>query len=312
MASIVVIGGNGFIGSHLVDRLAAHGHRVRVFDRHPAVHVGPSAQEVDTFYGDFLERDTVARAVEGQEHVVHALSTTTPASAASDPQMDLRTNVAGTVQLLEACVEAGVSRVTFLSSGGAVYGEMSGQPHHEEDPVAPFSPYGIGKLTIERYLDFFTRSHGLPSVTLRISNPFGPRHSPRSAQGIIPIAMRSVRDGRPCIQLGDGGMVRDYLYVLDAVDTIARTIEGQPQHGVYNIGSGTGRSVKDVLEQISRVSGITPVIERRPTPPSFVKSSVLNVSRFEAEFGRIATTPFVIALEQTWDTIRAEPSPPVQ
>lgn len=312
MASIVVIGGNGFIGSHLVDRLVAHGHQVRVFDRHPAISARQPAEAVDTVYGDFLERDTMARAVEGQEHVVHALSTTTPASAASDPQRDVTTNVAGTVQLLELCVAAGVSRVTFLSSGGAVYGEMSGQSHHEDDPVAPFSPYGIGKLAIERYLDFFSRSHGLPSLTLRVSNPFGPRHSPRSAQGIIPIAMRSVRDGRPCIQFGDGGMVRDYLYVIDAVNAIARTIEGEPQHYVYNVGSGAGRSVKTVLEEISRVSGITPTIESRPAPPSFVKSSVLDVSRFEAEFGRIATTPFVLALEETWDTIRAESPPRVQ
>jgi UDP-glucose 4-epimerase len=240
------------------------------------------------------------------DFVVHALSTTTPATAESDPTLDIRTNVAQTVELLESCVDANVGHLYFTSTGGAIYGPQGKAEYSESDRALPISPYGIGKLSIEHYLQYFKTKHGLASTAFRVSNPYGTRQHPNRKQGLIPIALRQIALGRPVIRLGDGSMVRDYVYVEDLVRMLVPVLGRATEYGLYNVGSGTGTTVSEVLESIRRVVGADFAIEERPKPPTFVDTVVLNTSRFRTEFGEVPMTPMDEGIRRTYDEIRSE------
>jgi UDP-glucose 4-epimerase len=300
-----VVGANGFIGSHLVDELVASGREVTAFDRFSSrapSFVGPASIRV----GDFLNRGELEQAVAGQDEVYHFLSTTTPATAESDPQLDVRTNLAQTVELLEIASAAGVKQFYFASTGGAIYGSQGKAEYAEEDRTLPVSPYAIGKLAIENYLGYFRATHGLESTVFRISNPYGTRQHPNKKQGLIPIALRQIAAGLPVVQFGDGSMVRDYVYVEDLVKMIVTVSDGARRHEVYNLGSGTGHTVTDVFDAIRSTTGVDFAVEQRPKPPTFVDRVVLDTARFTTEFGNQELTPLEEGVRRTWEEMKEE------
>lgn len=285
MAKILVIGANGFIGSHLVDALDATGHEVTAFDRYRSDRPAFDTLGVRVLSGDFLSRADLEQAVAGQDTVFHFLSTTTPATAEGDPTFDLRTNVAQSVELLQLCVAASVQHFYFASTGGAVYGDQGRARYVEDDRALPVSPYAIGKLTIENYLSYFRATHGLQATVLRISNPYGGRQKSNRVQGLIPIALRRIAAGEPVIRLGDGTMVRDYIYVGDLVRMITRMVGRVHAHTTYNLGSGTGHTVNDVLATLREVTAVDFDTVDRPKPATFVDEVVLGIDRYTGEFG---------------------------
>ncbi|HRN30343.1 MAG TPA: NAD-dependent epimerase/dehydratase family protein, partial [Terrimesophilobacter sp.] len=236
MVASVVIGGNGFLGPYLVDSLVWAGHEVTVFDRFSHEPLAPLPPSVRVVKGDLSDRRAVREALTGQDLVAHFASTTSPIDAGADPSLDVRTNLADAVELLQAAVELGVQRVVFASSGGAIYGDQSAALVTEESVPRPISPYAIGKLAIEGYLRFFRATHGLDSVSLRISNPYGPRQHPHKRQGVIPIFLHRIQQGLPIEVFGDGSMVRDYVFVADAARMISAAMEAPAKHEVYNVG----------------------------------------------------------------------------
>ncbi len=306
MARVLVVGGNGFIGSHVVDGLVRAGHDVVVFDRFSSGVALYTSTVADTIVGDFLNRNDIARAVEGVDVVLHFLSTTTPVTAHGDPSLDITTNVAPTIELLRACVGAGVRRVVFASTGGAIYGPQDHSEYSEDDPALPVSPYGIGKLAIERYLAYFRATAGLESVSLRISNPFGPRQHLNRKQGLIPIALRQIAQGLPVTRYGDGSMVRDYVYVADLVDMVTPFVDRDVAHEVYNVGSGHGHTVTEVFDALARVTGVDFEIIEQPVPSTFVDRVVLNVDRLRAELGELTLTPLDEGIRATYREIERQ------
>ncbi|CAD5993247.1 NAD-dependent epimerase/dehydratase family protein [Agreia sp. COWG] len=304
MASCLVIGANGFIGSHLVDELVALGHEVTAFDRFSGG--GPpmySAVGVRQFAGDFLNQADVAAAVSGQRFVFHFVSTTTPATAEDAPTLDVRTNIASSIELFQHCVDAGVEKLYFASTGGAIYGDQGGESFAETALALPVSPYAIGKLAIEGYLRYFGTKFGLDSVSFRISNPYGPRQRANKKQGVIPIFLSRIAAGEPLVVFGDGSMVRDYLYVGDAVRMIGQTVGRSTRESVYNIGSGEGTSVRALLDVVTRVTGITPLVEERAVPSTFLQHVVLDAGRFRTEFGYDEFTDLEDGIARTWETL---------
>jgi len=304
VAKCIIIGANGFLGSHLVDELARRGHEVRAFDRFSRVTPTFDARSAQVVVGDFLNRADVAAALVGQEYVFHFLSTTTPASAEDDPTLDVRTNIASSIDLFSLCADAGVSRVYFASTGGAIYGDQPNVVLDESAIPQPISPYAIGKLAIEGYLRYFERKFGLKSIVFRISNPFGPRQHPNKLQGVIPIFLRNMSLGVPVVQFGDGSMVRDYLFVADAVQMIANVVESDAAHSLYNVGSGEGTSVAEVLAAATAVTGIRPDVVVEPIPATFVMRSVLDTGRYRSEFGSHELVPLREGIERTWGALK--------
>lgn len=307
MAHCLVLGGNGFIGSHLVDGLVARGHKVRAFDRFGGNKPRfKSGQQVEQYGGDFLNMADLAEALDGIEYVFHFISTTTPASAENDPLIDVETNIHASIELFQLCVEKGVKRIIFASTGGAIYGQSSTIPCSEDNMPLPVSPYAIGKLTIEHYLRYFKVKHGLDSVVLRISNPYGERQPLHRKQGVIPIFLENIAAGRPITVLGDGSMVRDYIYVRDVTEMIADMFAKPAQYDVYNIGSGDGVSVSQLVEAVQQASGKQAEVQHAPVPSTFVSKVVLDTRRFSEEFSLRPQTDLATGLKATYDYIQKE------
>lgn len=306
MARCLVVGGNGFLGSHVVDELAALGHEVTAFDRFSSRPAAWSAAGVATIRGDFMDTSALRAAVEGQDHVFHFLSSTTPVTADGDPSLDIRTNVAQSVELFKAAAEAGVSRVYFASTGGAMYNSHSDDPVSELTLPHPVSPYAIGKQAIEGYLRYFHQKHGLESVSFRISNPYGARQPSDRKQGVIPIFLHRIAAGLPIEVFGDGSMVRDYIYVTDAVRMIAQTIDQPLRHTLYNVGSGVGTSVAELVELAKEITGMPVTVEHRDPLPTAVDTVVLETERYAEEFGPQTLVSLRDGMKRTWDATLAE------
>lgn len=298
----LIVGANGFIGSHLVDELAGKGFEVTAFDRFSS---GKASFEADVrrFKGDFLNNDDLREAVEGQQLLFHFLSTSTPATAERDPTFDVRTNLQQTLELMQIAVNAGVEHVYFASTGGAIYGDSGRLRYAESDPALPVSPYAIGKLSIERYLQYFELRFGIRTTALRISNPFGTRQHVDRKQGLIPIVLRQIALGLPVTQLGDGSMIRDYVYVDDLVEMLAPMVLQGSREPVYNLGSGEGRSVTSVLATIREVTGRDFDVQIAPKPATYVDSITLDTSRYTQEFGAPVLTDFKTGVESTWEEV---------
>ncbi len=303
MAKCLVVGGNGFIGSSLVDDLVARGHEVTAFDRFSASRVAYDSTDVRQISGDFMNRADVREAIRGQDFLFHFLSATTPASSENDPTLDIRTNIASSVELFQDAVDAGVRKVYFASTGGAIYGDQPYDTLNEDVTPLPVSPYAIGKLAIEGYLRYFHRKYGLESLSFRISNPYGPRQRAIKRQGVIPIFLHRLAEGLPLVMLGDGSMVRDYIFAEDAVRMIGETVGRPAKHAVYNIGSGAGASLSDLLEVLTTVTGIEPVIDSRPVPSTYLDRVVLDTSRYSAEFGLQSFESLESGIRKTWESI---------
>lgn len=299
MSRALVVGGNGFLGAHVVDMLAADGWDVDAFDRFSSPPRWRSASP-RALPGTFSAGDEIRRAVDGHDLVVHALSATTPSSSLGGPQADLQANVLPTLDLLGEAVRTRVSRILFISSGGTVYGEASGAVS-EEHPLLPISAYGIGKVTIEHYLRHFAVEHGLASAVLRVANPYGLRTDgslPRS--GLVSALLLAAAAGEGAMQLGDGSMVRDYLHVDDVVAMARRVAADDAFEGPVNIGSGEGHTVQDIIEIVRDVTGAELPVVSRTAPRTFVHRIVLETERFRERFGAMAGTPLREGVERTW------------
>ena len=305
MPNCLVIGGNGFLGSHLVDTLATAGHTVTAFDRFSKGTTNYSASGVTAWAGNFLDKSHLARAVAGQDFVFHFLSVTTPATAESDPTLDIRTNLEQSVDLFESCASAGVRRIFFASSGGAIYGSPDAGASSETDPTWPISPYGIIKLAIENYLRYFKATRGLEHTIFRISNPYGPRQGPDKTQGLIPVILNRIARNEPITRFGDGTMVRDFIYVDDLMQMISMALSEQAPHDVYNLGHGEGHSVNEIIDSVRRVTGRDFSIIERPSPPTFIQRSVLDITRFNDDFGPVAYTELDEGVSTTWARLQA-------
>lgn len=277
----LVLGGRGFIGSHLIDALLEKGFSVRCFDRpHVAplgeTHLGNSLFEL--YEGDITSEADLIEALNGCNICFHLVSTTLPKSSNADPVFDIESNVLGTVRLLNHAVKLGIKKVIFISSGGTVYGVPMQVPIPETHPTAPICSYGITKLAIEKYLGLFKQLHGLDYTVLRIANPFGERQRTQASQGAVAVFLGNILRGEPVEIWGDGSVVRDYIYIADVVDALLLALEQTGSEHVFNIGAGCGYSLNEVLDMIEKLTGRT--AERRYFPGRAfdVPKSVLDIA----------------------------------
>lgn len=254
----LVLGGKGFIGSHLVDALLLQGYQVRIFERPNTVFLEGACEQHDNleiFEGDFTSESEVAAAVVDCQICFHLVSTTLPKSSNLDPVFDIETNLMGTVRLLNQVVKAGVGKVIFISSGGTVYGPPQEIPIAETHPTNPICSYGITKLAIEKYLELFYQLHGVDYTVLRLSNPFGERQRIQSSQGAVAVFLGKALRNEKIEIWGDGSVVRDYLHVSDVVSAMLAAIDYRGADRIFNIGSGSGISLNEVVARISEALG---------------------------------------------------------
>jgi len=301
----LVLGGGGFLGGHLVEALQDAGARVRVFDRVPrratAACVAPTTE---WYEGDFGNRGDVAGALDGCDVAFHLVATTMPRASNEDPVHDLESNLLPTVRFLDLALERGVNKVVFASSGGTVYGNLLTVPVPETHPTQPLCSYGIHKLAIEQYLHLYQALHGLPYCVLRLANPFGERQRSDASQGAVAVFLDLALRGKEVTVWGDGSAIRDYVYVGDVARAFCLAATYESPAGVFNIGSGRGHSVNELLSAIEQLLGRR--VPRRYVEgrPFDVPVNVLDTTLAGRALGWQPSVPFRDGLERTLESLQ--------
>jgi UDP-glucose 4-epimerase len=298
---IGIFGANGFIGRHLVARLARGPERVRAVSRHfdPAF-LASLPREVEVVQADFADDIAMASALTDVRVVVQLVSTSSPGLQNRYAVSDIRDNVLPQVSFLESCVAAKIERYVFLSSGGTVYGQPQTLPIPETHEARPLSSHGMTKLVVEQYIDMYGRLHAMPYVTLRVANPFGPGQTFRKGQGLIPALLQRHAQGLPVRIINGGQAIRDFLYIDDLADAVAAAI-ASPAAAMrtINIGSGEGRRIMDVIEAVEHVLGQRFAREDGGHRDSDVDANVLDITLARDLLGWSPKTPFMDGLRLT-------------
>jgi len=311
----LVTGGAGFIGSHLVDRLVADGHRVRVLDDFSsgkranlaeAERAGGSRLEV--VEGDIRDREILDRLAAGVDGVFHEAALGSVPRSIEEPALYHEVNGTGTLNVLLAARDAGVGRVLFAGSS-SVYGALEALPKREEHPTQPLSPYGLTKLLGEHYLRLFRELYGLETVTLRYYNVFGPRQNPKSQYAaVIPAFISRILAGEPPIVHGDGEQSRDFTFVEDVVTANVLAMSAPAERvagGLFNVAAGGRHSLNELIGILSAIvdTPVEPVHE--PPRPGDIRHSQADIARAREALGFAPRVTFREGLERTVESLRA-------
>lgn len=304
---ILITGGAGFIGSHLVDALLAKGYSVRILDdlstgkRSNLPLENPAVEFIE---GDVANAALVTKVMSGCSAVVHLAAVASVQASVDDPVQTHQSNFVGTLNVCEAMCQANVKRVVFASSA-AVYGNNGeGQAIDEETPKSPLTPYASDKLASEYYFDFYRRQHGLEPVMFRFFNIFGPRQDPSSPySGVISIFSERAQKGLPITVFGDGEQTRDFVYVEDLVKVLVQAVEApQVEVGAINVGMNKTTTLNQVLAALCEVVGELPPISHGPARSGDIRHSRANNQRLLERFQLPEQTPLSVGLARLLNT----------
>ena len=304
-----VIGGGGFIGKFLVDELLQSGRDILVLGRQPKPRYKLNEKAVYAKC-DYADRSELIRHLKQCNEVIDLAYSTVPQTSFQDPIFDLQSNLPSSIGLLEEVSKLPqIQTLLFVSSGGTVYGDVQNLPITEETSNAPVSPYGITKLTVERYLLMYHKLRGLPSIIVRPSNAYGIGQKPFTGQGFIATAMGMILSNQPVTIFGEHGTIRDYIHVRDIATGITAALNQGSKGQVYNIGSGVGRNNREVLEAINTIStnsGYQLKIDVQPKRGFDVEANVLNFGKLLACSGWLPNVNFEDGLTEMWQNLKYE------
>lgn len=303
---ILLVGGCGFLGRSLADHLYAQGHAIRIFDRHEKIK--PRSLEApgpDYYGGDYLAIENEEAAFKGVSSVVHLVHTTLPATSMNDVWLDANSNILPSIRLIELALRNGVKRFVFISSGGTVYGVPQSLPVGEDQPTNPVCAYGVTKLAIEKYVEFYTRVHGLEGIIVRLANAYGPYQLEGHPIGAAANFLLRTARHEPVEIFGDGTIVRDYVYIDDIVVAIeALLVKQTVRPGIYNLGTGHGYSLRELLNVIEKVCGIAPSVSYRCGRKIDVPEIVLDAARLQQEICWKAQVTLAEGVHRLWESLR--------
>ena len=276
----LVIGGQGFIGSAFVSVLVKQGHEVTTVSRQGA----EAVPGVQTLTGGMDALAARADLLENADIICHLASATTPSSSPDGPLNDIESNLAPSLRLLEAMRQNGNRRLMYLSSGGAIYGVPEVLPIPEDHPKKPISHYGLGKLAMESYLDYYAREHSFKIATIRPANPYGPGQGKIGQLGAVTTFLHMIQDCQTATLFGDGSTVRDFVHIDDLVAMMLRIVKTEAC-GTWNCGGGKGVSLLDLILLIENATGKTLNIEYKPARPIDPPKIVLDITRAKKDLG---------------------------
>ena len=299
----LILGGNGFLGSHLVDFLLKSENEVVVFDKNNEI-FREQLPNVKYYLGDLSNTSLLATALNGVDIVYHLISTTLPKSSNDAPIYDVESNLVGTLKMLDLCVKSDVKKIIFLSSGGTVYGQPESLPISESSNTQPDCSYGICKLAIEKYLYLYKKLYGLNYTVIRASNPYGPRQNYNVAQGVISVFLSQIIQNKEITIWGDGNITRDYIYIDDCIQAIFLASVTDTNSKIFNIGSGIGHSLNDIVRLISEICKLTPIINYRTKRLSDVSAIYLNIENAKEELNWYPGVHIQEGIEKTYLSIK--------
>ena len=303
MNRALVVGGNGFIGAHLVQKLVGSGWDVTVLHKYEQPRYSTMPEAVRFMRGDLTQESLLAEAVEGQDVVFHLLWTTTAIHevANRDPAADVQANLVPTIHLIEACRAAGVRRLVFTSSGGTVYGRTHIAPIPEDHPNNPVTAYGVSKLAVEKYLQMFHHLHELDFAIFRPSVPYGPYQNPLARQGAVAVFLYRVATGQPLTIWGDGSVTRDYFYISDLVDALmlggTQPLEAQR---IFNLGGAEEVSLNQLIAQVEETVGRQAQVTYQPARDFDAPRVLLDTTCAETVLGWQPKVLMKDGLVKTW------------
>lgn len=302
---VLVTGGAGFIGSHLVDRLILEGHEVAVVDnlstgKRKNVNRRAKLYKVD------IQSARIQRVFRNERPsvVMHLAAQMDVRRSVKDPVFDAQVNILGTLNVLEQAFNHGTRKVVFASSGGAIYGEQEAFPAPETHPTRPVSPYGISKLCGEHYLSYYQRMSGMQVVSMRYANVYGPRQDPLGEAGVVAIFIQRMLGGEQPVINGNGRQTRDFVYVDDVVDANL-AVMGQGVQGIYNVGTGTETTVNELFTMLRELTGSSAREVHGPARKGEQIRSVVDPMRVRKDLGWEPKVPLKEGLKRTVDFFRA-------
>lgn len=303
-----VIGGTGFIGSFVVKILLEQGKKVIAVGR-KKLPSRPLPDNIKYISGDFDDKHFLRGVLRGVDEIIDLAYATVPKTSYDDPVRDILNNLPSSVRLFEVACELSIKKLVMISSGGTVYGKAQDLPIKESHPTNPISPYGITKLATEKYAMMYHHLNNLPVVCVRPSNAFGEGQRPFTGQGFIATAMAHVLKNQEIVLYGDTGTIRDYIHVTDVAKGIVVALDRGVPGECYNIGTGIGKSNREVLDAIlpfAVSAGLKPRIKIMPPRQFDVPANVLDSSKMQQETGWTPIVHFGEGIRQTWNWYHKE------
>lgn len=288
--NILILGAAGFIGTNLTFNLSKNkDDKITLVDKNKEyfVNIEKKCLKNVNIKEASLDEKMDFSILDGQDIVYHLVSSNVPTTSNQHISLDIQANVLFSSYLFDACVEHSVKKVVFISSGGTVYGKEATCPLSEETPTNPISSYGIQKITIEKLLYLYNYMYGLDYRIIRLANPYGPYQRPNGVLGAVTtFTYKAIK--REEIQVyGDGSVVRDYIYIDDAINAIIKVVNGENKHHTFNLGCGYGTSIKELLLTIEKALGIELKIVYRAGRTVDVPVNYLDISRYEKYYGKL-------------------------
>lgn len=295
---VLLVGGGGFIGQALAQRLAGAGREVHVLSRH--ADGGMSVSGIVRHRACQSDAAAVAPLLDRCDTVIHLASETTPGASAAVPTLDVRANLAPLASFIEILAASPLRRVVFLSSGGAIYGNPARLPVAEDHPLHPLSYHAAGKAAAELLLGTFARQSGTALAILRPANVYGPGQPLRAGFGFVRTLLEKARLGAPVEIWGDGRQVRDFLYIDDLVEACVRLIDAPAVVGVFNAGAGTGVALLDLVDLVRAVTGQTLPVKLLPERGIDVAGITLDCQKLHETLAWRAGVPLAEGVSRTW------------
>lgn len=283
MKNILVLGGNGFLGSHLVNRLSIEKFNITVYDRAHSHQTIENRKNLTFINGNFEDTPTLLSFATNADIIFHFLGTTVPSTANANPIYDIQSNLINTLRLIQGLKNSKCKRIVYISSGGTVYGNPVKLPVNEKHQLDPIGSYGIVKTAIEHYIKLYADMYDFSYCILRPSNPYGPGQNYLGNQGVISSFLYRAIINKPIKVWGDGKSVRDYIYVDDFIDLTLKAGLSQ-ESGIFNVGSGIGNSVLDIIKCIEKSTDLKLEIEYEAQNYSGVNKVILDISKSKQTF----------------------------
>lgn len=300
MTKILVTGGAGFIGSHVVDLFLEQGYEVVILDDLSTGHASNLNPRAKFYQMDI--RSPEVRSVfdaERPDYVSHHAAQMDVRRSVAQPLFDADVNIVGSINLIECAKDFGVKRFVYISTGGAVYGEPERLPCDEEHPINPICQYGASKHTVEHYLYMYHVNYGLKYTVLRYPNVFGPRQDPHGEAGVVAIFTGKMLSGEPVVVNGDGEQTRDFVYVGDCAraNYLAVTVDHQP--GIYNLGWSRPTSINEIYFTLAKVTGYSHPVQYGPAKVGETRHIYLDAAKANRDLGWAPTLTLEEGLEKT-------------
>lgn len=276
MNKVLVIGGTGFIGMNIVKVLKEHDQYVSIYD------IKNTTLGNENYCGNIKDDGNFDKILSSYDVIIYLITTVSPKKSMEEPSSPYINDVPLLIKTLDSCLKNNIKRVVFASSGGTIYGDSNGLKSKETDFNEPINHYAVCKLTCEKILELYNKLYGMENISLRISNPYGEGQNPKSGVGAITAFVEQIKSGNDIVLFGDGSITRDFIDVIEVAEAFNLAVDWKYNswiQPVFNIGSGQGISLKQIIDIISSTLNVIPNINYQPERPFDVKYNVLDISK---------------------------------